>query len=350
MTTTGGSAVPAVVRLLVGAVAASAVLTWLGAPSAVLFGSLLAAMVHALWSARSLEVPPLPFRVAQALIGAVIGTQISGPAVRRMVDDAPVLVLVTVVTVGFSVVAGLLLARRRDVSAVTGVYSLIAGGASGVVAVARELGADDRVVTVVQFLRVVIVLISLPLVTAAVFHPPAGRGSLDLGGAGAWHDLGYTAAAVVGGLVLARLVPITTMALLGPLAVGAVVAATGVVGDVVVPTPLQWLAFGGIGLQVGLRFTRDSLASIARMLPAVLALILLLMVVTGALAAALARFTSVDGLTAYLATTPGGLFAVLATAVDGGADVTYVMALQLFRLVVVLALVPLLARWLRPRP
>ena len=112
---------------------------------------------------------------------------------------------------------------------------------------------------------------------------------------------------------------------------------------------LQWLAYALIGVQVGLRFTRASLASITRMLPVVLALIVAMVAITALMGALLAWLTPVDGLTAYLATTPGGLFAVLATAADSGSDVTYVMAVQLFRLVLILLLTPLLARWLTRR-
>ncbi len=54
-----------------------------------------------------------------------------------------------------------------------------------------------------------------------------------------------------------------------------------------------------------------------------------------------------DRLTAYLATTPGGLFAVLATAADSGSDVTYVLAVQVIRVFAMLLVAPLLARWLR---
>ena len=115
------------------------------------------------------------------------------------------------------------------------------------------------------------------------------------------------------------------------------------------PTPVQWMAFALIGAQVGLRFTRASLASIARMLPVVLALIVAMIAATAAMGALLAWATPVDGLTAYLATTPGGLFAVLSTAADAGSDVTYVLAVQLCRLLVILALTPLLARWLSAR-
>jgi uncharacterized protein len=144
-------------------------------------------------------------------------------------------------------------------------------------------------------------------------------------------------------------VPISTATLLGPLAVAVALTATGWLGTPAVPVALQWIAYALIGVQVGLRFTRASLASIARMLPVVLLLIVGMVVATAAMGALLAWLTPVDGLTAYLATTPGGLFAVLATAADSGSDVTYVMAVQLFRLLVILAFTPLLARFLRAR-
>ena len=91
------------------------------------------------------------------------------------------------------------------------------------------------------------------------------------------------------------------------------------------------------------------LAAIARMLPTVLALTIGMVAATALVGAVLAWATPVDGLTAYLATTPGGLFAVLSTAADAGSDVTYVLAVQLCRLLVILALTPLLARWLSTR-
>jgi membrane AbrB-like protein len=257
--------------------------------------------------------------------------------------------MVMLATLLISLVAGRLLALRDDVSPVTGVFALIAGGASGVVAVAHDLGADDRVVTVVQYLRVLVVLMAMPLVTAIVFQPAHGQGRLASSDAGLPRDLVFVAISLVVGLALARVVRFPTASLLGPLAVAVVIALGGWLGDVRVPTPVQWVAFALIGAQVGLRFTRASLASIARMLPAVLTLTIGMVAATAAVGAVLAWATPVDGLTAYLATTPGGLFAVLSTAADAGSDVTYVLAVQLCRLLVILALTPLLARWLSAR-
>jgi membrane AbrB-like protein len=318
-------------------------------PSAVLFASLLGGMAHALTSPTVFALPPWSFRVGQALIGVTIGALISLSALADLGSALVPVVLVTLATIGVSLVAGQVLAAHRDVSTVTGAFAMIAGGASGVVAVARELDADERVVTVVQYLRVFVVLVSLPLVTGVVFDPPHGRGSLTLAGASLPEDLAYVALALGLGLLIAHFVPISTATLLGPLAVAVAITATGWLGTPTVPLALQWLAYAVIGAQVGLRFTRASLASIARMLPLVLAIIVTMVAATAGLGALLAWTTPVDGLTAYLATTPGGLFAVLATAADSGSDVTYVMAVQLLRLILILAMVPALAAFLRRR-
>jgi uncharacterized membrane protein AbrB (regulator of aidB expression) len=64
----------------------------------------------------------------------------------------------------------------------------------------------------------------------------------------------------------------------------------------------------------------------------------------------LARATGRSQLDGYLATTPGGLYAVLATAIDRGADVTFILTVQIARLFVMLLCAPLLATWLRSRP
>jgi membrane AbrB-like protein len=328
----------------------SAVFTLLHLPSAPLFASLLGGMAHALTSPTPLHVPPSAFRVGQALIGVTIGSLVSLSALTSMGSALLPIVAVTLGTVVISLLAGRVLAIRDDVSQVTGAFAMIAGGASGVVAIARDLGADDRVVTIVQYLRVFVVLLAMPLVTAVVFHPEHGLGTFSAGTEPLPAELAYVAIAVVLGLLLARVVPISTATLLGPLGVAVALTATGWLGTPSVPLAVQWVGYALIGVQVGLRFTRASLASIARMLPVVLAIIVAMIGLTAAMGALLAWLTPVDGLTAYLATTPGGLFAVLATAADSGSDVTYVMAVQLFRLLVILAFTPLLARYLRARP
>ncbi|CAN5422827.1 AbrB family transcriptional regulator [soil metagenome] len=341
-----GGTLRAWLRVLLVTVLASVLFTVRALPSPVLFGSLVGGMVHALTARTELHPPALVFRVGQALVGAVIGALVKLPTLTRIASDWPSVLLVTVGTLAISLAAGRLLAVRRDVSPATGSFALIAGGASGIVALARELGADDRVVTIVQYLRVLLVLLAMPLVTAFLFHPPSGRGELTSGAATRWlPDLVFVAVAVGAGLLLQRVIRAPATALLGPMGVAVAVSASGVLGSVAVPTALEQLGYALIGVRVGLRFTRASLRSIARLLPLATLLIVLVIVACGLLGVLLSRVTGVDALTAYLATTPGGLFAVLATAADTGSDVTYVLAVQVIRVFAMLLCAPLLARW-----
>ena len=326
-------------------VVASVLLGLVGLPSPWLFGSLVGGLLHALTSREELAMPPLVFAVGQGLVGAVIGALVQVSTLSRLAADWPSVALVTLGTLAISLAAGWLMALHRDVSPATGAFSLVAGGASGIVALARELGADDRVVTIVQYLRVLLVLLAMPVVTTVFFHPPHGGGGPPAGVATrSWPDLLFVVLAVGLGLLVQRFVTAPATALLGPMLIAVALSASGVLGHVSVPTVLEDLGYALIGVRVGLRFTRASLASIARLLPLACGLIVLVIAACALLGTALARVTGVDQLTAYLATTPGGLFAVLATAADSGSDVTYVLAVQVIRVFAMLLLAPLLGR------
>jgi uncharacterized protein len=151
-------------------------------------------------------------------------------------------------------------------------------------------------------------------------------------------------------VLLARLVRLPVPALLGPLLVAAAVDLGGLSGGATVPGPVEAAAFLLIGLQVGLRFTVASLRTVGRALLPALAVIVGLVVACAGLGLVLSAATGVSELDAYLATTPGGLYAVLATATGTGADTTFVLAVQVLRLFVMLLAAPLIARRLRRRP
>ena len=57
----------------------------------------------------------------------------------------------------------------------------------------------------------------------------------------------------------------------------------------------------------------------------------------GRAARALTGATPLEG---YLATTPGGIYAVLATAISSGVDVAFVVAVQVLRVIVMLLVAP----------
>ena len=326
-----------------------------GLPSPVLFGALLAGLVVALGTPQVPQIPEAAFSGAQALLGVSIGVLFDLRTLAALRADWLPVLAVCLATLVASVAAGFVLRLHRSVSAATGAFAMVAGGSSGIVAIARELGADDRVVAVVQYLRVLLIIVGMPLVARFVFHSANGSAASTATASGAGSgaaagllvDLLITGVSVAGGLLLARWIDVPAGSLLLPLTVAVLISLTGVTGTLAVPQALQGVGYALIGLQVGLRFTRASLRAVAGLLPLAVGAILGLIAVSAVLGALLARATGRSALDGYLATTPGGLYAVLATAVGSGSDVTFILTVQLVRLFVMLFSAPLLARWLR---
>ena len=338
--------------LVLGAAAGAAVLLdRAGVPSPALFGGLLAGLVRGLAGRAPLDVPRPGQAAAQAVIGVSIGVLVDPDTLAAIgADWAPVL-LVTLATLLLTVAAGLLLRLRPGISPVTGAFAMIAGGASGITAMARDLGADDRMVAVLQYLRVVLIVVLVPVVATTVHGADPGPGAGAVPAGPGWPvDLATTAGCVLVGVPLARLVRLPVPALLGPLLVAAAADLSGLSGGAGVPAAVEAAAFLLVGLAVGLRFTVASLRTVGRALPLALAIIAGLVAACAGLGEVLAAATGASRLDAYLATTPGGLYAVLATATGSGADTTFVLAVQVLRLFVMLLAAPLVARRLRPRP
>lgn len=95
---------------------------------------------------------------------------------------------------------------------------------------------------------------------------------------------------------------------------------------------------------MGLLFDQASLRRAGRLLPALLASTLSLMLASAGLGWAFSALTGTDYLTAFLATTPGAIDSVAIMAVGSGADASLVLAVQTMRLLTVVLVSTLLGR------
>lgn len=334
--------------LLVSATAAVTVpLTAIGVPSAALFAALVAGIALALSSLAPRGIPRRAGVAAQGVLGVYIGTMVQQDAVGALGGHWPIVVVIAIATLLLSVVCGALLAMHRDITPLTGSLALVAGGASGLVAIARELGGDDRVVSVVQYLRVGLVTASMPVVVTLIYHADKTHEATSIAHttSAPWYlNLPLLFALVVVGATVGKLVHLPGAGLLGPLALTVGLELTGLSFGLTVPMVLVQIGYALIGWQAGLAFTRDSLRAVGRMLPTAIGLIVVLGVATAGLGVVLARMAGLTPLEGYLATSPGGVYAVLATAVETGSNVTFVIAAQVVRILLMLFAAPLLAR------
>jgi uncharacterized protein len=327
-----------------------------GVPAAWLVGPMLVAVA---WALAYPEHPTVPHwgRVASlAVVGGILAATFRPSVLPLLASNWLPVCLVVGGTLILSLAAGLLLARVAHFDGKTAALGTLPGAASGMLAMSGPLGADPRVVAVMQYTRVVVVVFSAALVSRFGLVP--GRAPQPISAQGlqstasegvalvhdAWLTYGLTALVAAVGVWAGTRLRLPAGALIGPLVLGVALEELGMM-HLAWPPGVPQAAFLGLGLWVGLLFDRDSIKRAGRLFPLVLASAVGLTVACAGLGWALAALMSIDGLTAYLATTPGGIDSVAIMALGSGADAPLVLAIQTLRLFAVVLAGALLGRW-----
>lgn len=313
-------------------------------PAALLIGPMIAAIVTGVSGATIRPAPSL-FVAAQGIIGCMIVSAIEPALFRTLLSGWPIILAAVLSTLAASSVLGAMVARWGSLPGTTAVWGSAPGAASAMVVMAEAFGADARLVAFMQYLRMIIVSISAALLA---------RIWVDVGDAALppieWFprlvapEFPMTLLIAFVGAFGGRLSGIPGATLLGPLVIG-IPLHLGLGLDLQLPEWLLAASYAVIGWSIGLRFTRPILAHAARSLPQIVAAILVLIGFCAAIGMVLAATFDVDPLTAFLATSPGGMDSVaIIAAASGSVDLSFVMTLQMTRFLIVLLVGPALAR------
>ena len=315
-----------------------------GLPSPYLLAAFAVGIAYALLVRPPLSVPRAAAAAAQGVVGVTAGSYLDRSTLAAVGGHLAPILGVSVLTVALSVFAGLTLARFSRVDRVTAAFGMIAGGAAGIISLSRELGADQRLVAVMQYVRVLIIVAVTPAVAVGIFGM-SGRPRGGGGGAPLWsaHGFVYVACVLAAGLLAARLLRLPGGTILGPMLTAAAVSLVYRPAVAATPVVLADLAFALIGLDVGLRFTTRALREAGGLLPRSIAVIAAMLVVSAGLGLGLSAAAHVSALDGYLATTPGGLTAVVALAVGGRTNTSFVVSVQVLRTFLMLAATPAIA-------
>jgi membrane AbrB-like protein len=313
-------------------------------PAALLIGPMLAAILAGT-NGATVRVPRQLFGSAQAVVGCLVAASISGDIFPVFYKEWPLFLGAVVATVAASSLLGWLISRWRILPGTTAVWGSSPGAATAMVLMAGAFGADQRLVAFMQYLRVIFVSMTAALIArmwvdtsgieapAIVWFPPIEPKAFAA-------TLGV---ALIGGL-LGKLCRLPSPFFLGTFIFGAIVH----LGFGVAMQLPQWLpavSYALIGWSIGLNFTRPILRHATRALPQIVGSIVALIAFCGGLAFLISHLLGIDPLTAYLATSPGGMDSVaIIAAAARNVDISFVMALQSARFLIVLLVGPSVAR------
>lgn len=326
----------------------SAALSWawgaVGLPAALLLGPMFAAIVFGVNDLR-LAVPRPAYLAAQGLIGAMIAAALNRAIFAAFARDWLLFSVVMSATLLAAAALGWIISRRRIIPGSTAIWGASPGAASTMVMLAEAHGADVRMVAFMQYARVLMVALAAALVARFwVGGAAAARPAPQWLAPVHWIALLETLALIAAGQWLGRLLRLSAWGLLGPMLLLAALHLPGL-APIELPRLLLAASYALLGWHIGLSFRRDALLHVWRALPPILLSILALMASCAALAWCLTVLVHVDPLTAYLATSPGGMDSVaIIAASSGNVDVPFVLALQGVRLVFVIVLAPYLTR------
>lgn len=308
--------------LLLLSVLFSSLLLRIHLPAALLLGPLIAGLILSLRGVK-LSIPRPCYLAAQAIVGCMIARAINPSVFGVLFNNWALVLAILLTTLAISGLTGWLLVRYSALPGATGAWGSSPGGASAMVVMAQEYGADVRLVALMQYLRVLFVVGAAALVVRYALGNEAQEMTQDI----VWFPS------------LTLNFPFTLLPmLLGALAQGG--------GWLMLELP-EWLlamAYAVLGWTVGLQFNKAIFLLALKTLPQIIASIIGLILMCALMALALTHILQMDFMTAYLATSPGGLDTVAIIAAGTRADMSFIMALQTLRLFTILLTGPAMAR------
>ncbi|WP_211176162.1 AbrB family transcriptional regulator [Brasilonema sp. UFV-L1] len=349
------SEIPKIIQQLVTAILAGFLFHWLHIPVGWLLGPMLVGIAYAVIKGDLQPFPSTFKTVGQVIIGIVTATRLSPETLSVATSYAIPMLLCVLITASLSMLSGYLLSRWAGIDATTCFLGFIPGGASSIVAMSEEIGADTLSIAVIQYIRVLLVVLILPTVATLLF--PTNPDTQVTATVVITNNLptlpmllNLLILVVCGGLGIwgGRQFRLPSSGFLGPFLVGLVVFWM-LPFQIQMPQPLFYAGQLLIGLSIGVQFDWQTVHKLLRAVFIEVGLVIVLILLCLGVGYGFHVVTHVDTVTAVLGFTPGGIEAMIATVMQLGGDTGLVLAMQLTRMLSILLIAPWLVAFLVKR-
>lgn len=334
--------------LTFSAAAAGTTAFWLfGLPLPFLFGPMFACLAAALAGLPMAGFGQISV-AARTILGVAIGSSIT-PAVVGRIPEMALSVALVPIFVGVIGLVGVPFFRRVwGFDAPTAYYAAMPGGLQDMVIFGIEAGANPRALSLIHATRVLFVVTLAPIFLTTLYGQtlsnPIGVPASEF----ALSELAIMAMAALIGWKGGEWFGLFGASILGPMIVTASLSVTGVIHG---RPPAEGILFAQffIGLGIGVYFVGVTWRELSRDVVAGAAYVVLLSVLAAILSYVVTRVGLAHGVDAFLAFAPGGQAEMTVLAIVAGADLGYVIAHHLTRIVFVILGAPIVARMLNDR-
>lgn len=313
-----------------------------------LLGPIVACLIAALMGVQMRGMPVIN-NLMRTVLGVAVGATFTWALVVTMADMWTTLILVPLMVFLIGLIGAPYFQRLWGFDFATSYYGAMPGGLQDMLLFGEEAGGDVRALSLIHATRVMVIVVALPFILQGYWgvdlsNPPGvPAASLPLS------QLALMLFAGVAGWQIAKVVGLFGASILGPMILAAILALSGVLHHRP-PAEAIWMAQFFIGMTVGTKYANVTGAEVRRDVAAALGFCVILLVLAGAFVEGIHLFALAPPMETLLAFAPGGQAEMTVLALIAGADMAFVIAHHVLRIIVVILGAPIAARLFRSKP
>ncbi|MFK7745517.1 MAG: AbrB family transcriptional regulator [Roseobacter sp.] len=312
-----------------------------------LLGPIMACLVAALLGLRMRGIGVVN-NTMRTILGVAVGASFTPVVLASMLGMWPTLLLVPLMIICIGFVGVPYFQKLCGYDFPTSYYAAMPGGLQDMLLFGEEAGGNPRALSLIHATRILVIVVSLPFVLQAFWQAdlsnPPGAPLTSI----ALDQLLIMVICAIGGWRVAKALGLFGASILGPLIAAAIAALSGVL-EHRPPAEAVWLAQFFIGMTVGVKYTGITMAEVRHDLVAGLGFCCILLVLTFFFVEIVYTLGLAPGMEALLAFAPGGQAEMTVLALIVGADMAFVVAHHVLRIVVVIVGAPFFARFFESR-
>lgn len=330
---------------LIGALAAKQ----LGLPIPFLLGSLIVTAALALTLAARTGQRLIYPKTMREFFVAVIGTMIGSTFTPEIFAMAPILGITFAAMIVFVALAQgvnfVIFRRLGGYDRATAQYAAMPGGLIEAIELGEKAGGDVETLSIQHFIRIVLVIVVVPLLFLIITgetHGSASGQTLESGPTD-WQDWALFLLIAPVGLMVGQRLRLPAAPLLGPLAIAAVLQATGTL-DLQAPLLLLNVAQLIVGATLGSRFANSTPRRLIIALGLGAVSVGVTLGIASGLAFVLSHWVPVRFQTLLISFAPGGITEMSLIALSLGVSPVLVSSHHLFRILFTVAVAVLVSK------
>ncbi|MGV6838736.1 MAG: AbrB family transcriptional regulator [Planktomarina sp.] len=317
-----------------------------GLPLPFLFGPMAASLILALSGAKLRGFGQIS-AAARTILGVAVGTSITPAVIGQLPQMGLSLALVPFYIFIIGAVGVVFFRRICRFDPVTAYFAAMPGGLQDMILFGQEAGGNVRTLSLVHATRVLVIVTLAPIIATQFFdaslNNPIGVPAASL----PWHELVIMGMTAIAGWKIAQRVGLFGASILGPMILATILSLCGVL-HARPPAEAILAAQFIIGTSIGVHYVGVTVRELSSIVLAGGAF----MVILSALAAIFAQVVTWMGtappLEAFLAFAPGGQAEMTVLSIVTGAELGFVIAHHLLRIVLVIIGAPIVARFMAP--